>query len=374
MRVIIVDDEKPSIALLKVIMSKNKYLEIVGEYTIAKEALTGIMQIVPDVVFVDIEMPHMTGIELARAIMQFNCNIQIVFVTAFEQYALNAFQVNAVNYILKPITEETLNITVNRLLRNYSSSKQNYIQNHKTNRIITFGNFAVYGNINGQTIHWATAKTKELFAYFVLERGKEIDKWKLCDVLYPESTFEKAEHNIHSTVSRMKASLKEAGIENILQCKKGKYKMDLDSFSCDMWEWRNFIERNPVVTVENITKYEKIVDMYQGEFIGDADFLWLLEEKEKIARYYLQSIKRIASYYREQKKYYLEEKYLRKYIEIEPYDEDIAELLMRTYFHLGNKLGVINVYNSIKETLQKELRVSPKESLHNLYHELVMKL
>jgi two-component SAPR family response regulator len=374
MRVIIVDDEKPSISLLKVIMSKNKYLEIVGEYTVAKEALTGIMQIVPDVVFVDIEMPHMTGIELARAIMQFNCNIQIVFITAFEQYALNAFQVNAVNYILKPITEGTLDITVNRLLRNYNNIKRNNFQNGKTNRIITFGDFTVYGSINGERIQWATAKTKELFAYFVLERGKEIDKWKLCDVLYPESTFEKAEHNLHSTVSRMKASLRESGIENILQCKKGKYKMDLDSFSCDMWEWRNFIEGNPVVTVENISKYENIVDMYQGQFFGDVDFLWLIEEKEKIARYYLQSLKRIASYYREQKKYYLEEKHLRKYIEMEPYDEDVAELLMKTYFQLRNKLGIVNVYNSIKEILDKELKVTPKESIQKLYHELIMKL
>ena len=71
----------------------------------------------PDVVFLDIEMPGINGIELARKIANIDPEIQIVFVTAYEQYALKAFEVSAVHYLLKPLSQEKINEAVNRVHR-----------------------------------------------------------------------------------------------------------------------------------------------------------------------------------------------------------------------------------------------------------------
>lgn len=374
MRTIIIDDEFPSIALMKMMMSKNEYLEVVGEYTNSREALIGIKELIPDVIFMDIEMPHMTGVELATEVMLFNSNIQIVFVTAYEKYALKAFDVNAVNYILKPITEDALNITVTRLIRNYNNLQQSSLKNNKSNRINTFGEFAVFSNATGEKIQWATAKSKELFGYFILQRGKEVDKWQLCDILFPEASTKNAEHSLHSTISRTKAALKKAGIDNIITCIKGKYQLDMTYFTCDMWEWKEFMEKNPIVTTESISNYERIIELYTGELFEIENYLWGISEKERFNKEYLNSLKKVASYFIKQENYNKAETYLEGYVKIEPYDEDVAELLIRTYYITRKRREMISFYNYLEEILLEELDVKPRESLYNLYEELIVKL
>jgi two-component SAPR family response regulator len=374
MKAIIIDDELPSISLMKRMIGKNEYLEVTGEYTNPKEALLGIKESAPDVVFMDIEMPHMTGVELATEIMHFNNYIQIVFVTAYEKYALKAFDVNAVNYILKPITEESINITVTRLLRNYNIINQNFSHKNKLNRIVAFGEFGVYENVTGEKVQWATTKAKELFAYFIIQKGKEVDKWQLCEILYPEASSKNAEHSLHSTISRMKAGLKKVGIDNIITCVKGKYMVDMMHFTCDIWEWKDFLKTNPVVSSENISNYERIMGLYLGELFGTENYIWLITEKERYRREYLNSLKKLASYFINHKNYDKAETFLEEYVKMEAYDEDVAELLIRTYYFTKKRREMISFYCNVERILLEELGIKPRKSLCNLYEELIMKI
>ena len=374
MKAMLIDDEIPSLELMKLMISKNKHLEVIGAHTNPKEVLLDIKEFIPDVIFVDIEMPYMSGLELASKVMQFNSDIQIVFVTAYEQYALKAFDVNAVNYILKPITEESLDITVNRLLKNHKTQKENIFLENEINEMITFGEFTVYGNISGQKIQWLTAKAKELFGYFILQKGKEVDKWLLCDVLFPDAASKNAEHSLHSTISRMKAALKKVGIENIITCIKGKYKLDLTGFTCDLWLWGEFLENNPMVTAENLSGYIGIIALYTGELFQGEDYLWGLSTKERINKEYFHSLNKIASYYIRLENYQEAVKYLEEYIKVEPYDEDVTELLIRTYYFIGKRREMTKVYRNLQTILQEELGVHPRESLEKTYEELLVKL
>lgn len=371
-RTIIIDDEEPVLQLMKIIMRKNKHLDIVGEFTDSKKALEGILKLLPDVVFIDIEMPCMDGIELANKILEFDENIQIVFVTAYEKYALEAFKVNAVNYILKPIIEKELNATVKRLLRNYSVRADDFIES-KSNKILSLGTFKVYGK-KDKLISWPTAKVQELFAYFVYMRGEEIDKWILCDILWPDYLPKKAEHNLHSTIYRLKASLKSVDIENIVQYRKGKYSINLQNFYCDSWEFENFIKDNPIVNEENIESYDKSIELYKGRLFGDEGYTWSIELSEKLGLYYLEGIKNIAIYYMEKSSYNTSEKYLKKVIKEDPFNEKNNELMMKLYFNSGSKVKLVNCYRNLKKLLKDELDISPKVSTIKLYNELISNL
>ncbi|WP_027633996.1 response regulator [Clostridium hydrogeniformans] len=372
MRTIIIDDEEPVLQLMKIIMRKNKHLDIVGEFTDSKKALEGILKLLPDVVFIDIEMPCMDGIELANKILEFDENIQIVFVTAYEKYALEAFKVNAVNYILKPIIEKELNATVKRLLRNYSVRVDDFIEN-KSNKILSLGTFKVYGK-KDKLISWSTAKVQELFAYFVYMRGEEIDKWILCDILWPDYLPKKAEHNLHSTIYRLKASLKSVDIENVVKYRKGKYSIDLNNFNCDSWEFENFIKDNPIVNEENIESYDKSIELYKGRLFGDEGYTWSIELSEKLGLYYLEGIKNIAIYYMGKNSYNTSEKYLKKVIKEDPFNEKNNELMMKLYFDSGSKVNLVNCYRNLKKLLKDELDISPKVSTIKLYNELISNL
>ncbi|MBU5483232.1 response regulator [Clostridium sp. MSJ-11] len=373
MRTIIVEDEKPILELMKMLINKNKHLKIIGEFSNPKEALENILKLLPEVIFIDVEMPYMSGIEFAKKVMSFDENIQIVFVTAHEKYALEAFKVNAVNYILKPITEEDLNVTVSRLLKNRNIQEIN-LEEDKENKIFCLGGFRVYGSLGNEIIKWSTAKVQELFAYFVYKNGEEIDKWELCDILWPDSPPKKAEHNLHSTIYRLKSVFKNTAIDNIVHYRSGKYRIDLEDFRCDVWDFQAFIENNPVVNEKNIMNYEKIIDSYKGILFGNEDYIWTIELNEKISRYYLTSAKNIAKYYTEKNFYYKAEEYLDKVIKKNPFDEEAHELMMKVYFNIGNRVELVSHYKRLNKLFKDELRIPPKESTKKLYENLLVKL
>ena len=97
----IIDDEPLAVELLASYVSKIPFLELSGKYTNATDALHGIGQNPVDLLFLDIQMPELNGLELSRMVPE---STRIVFTTAFNQYAIEGFRVNALDYLLKPIS------------------------------------------------------------------------------------------------------------------------------------------------------------------------------------------------------------------------------------------------------------------------------
>ncbi len=114
MRVLIVDDEYPARKELRAQLSQFPDVEIVGEAATADEARKLIAAVPYDVVFLDIEMPGRSGLELARELARAG-GPRVVFTTAYPQYAVDAFDVGAVGYLLKPFDEERLANVLERL-------------------------------------------------------------------------------------------------------------------------------------------------------------------------------------------------------------------------------------------------------------------
>jgi two-component system LytT family response regulator len=104
---IIIDDEHNSIKSLSYDLEKYcPQVNIIGKCTSAKEGLKSIQQLQPDLVFLDINMPWMTGLELLEVLGEIN--FEVIFVTAHDQYAIKAFRLSAIDYLLKPIDHEEL--------------------------------------------------------------------------------------------------------------------------------------------------------------------------------------------------------------------------------------------------------------------------
>ncbi|MBT1451110.1 LytTR family DNA-binding domain-containing protein [Glaciecola sp. XM2] len=113
-RAIIVDDEPLAIQLLVAKLAKWSHVEIVGQCKNGQEALACIADQCPDVMFLDIQMPGMSGLEVIKRV-QGDIMPLVIFSTAYEQYALDAFDANAVDYILKPISDESLKRSIDRV-------------------------------------------------------------------------------------------------------------------------------------------------------------------------------------------------------------------------------------------------------------------
>jgi DNA-binding LytR/AlgR family response regulator len=114
LRVFIVDDEAPARRELRYLLNQTGAVEIVGEASNGSAALRGIMESVPHVVFLDVQMPSLNGLELSNLLGRLPDKPLIIFSTAFEKYALAAFDVAAFDYILKPFTIERIQKAVHR--------------------------------------------------------------------------------------------------------------------------------------------------------------------------------------------------------------------------------------------------------------------
>ncbi|OWW22016.1 LytR/AlgR family response regulator transcription factor [Noviherbaspirillum denitrificans] len=116
-RLYIVDDEAPARARLKTLLSDIAAEcphQLAGEAGSAQDALDGVARIAPDIVLLDVQMPGMTGIELASRFMQGSAQPAVIFVTAFDEYALKAFEVHALDYLLKPVRAARLAEAIRR--------------------------------------------------------------------------------------------------------------------------------------------------------------------------------------------------------------------------------------------------------------------
>lgn len=117
LKALIIDDEYPARQELRYALSEFNNIEIVGEAANAQEALTLIKALDYQVLFLDISMPGMNGLELGAAIQDLPNRPYIIFVTAFDEFALSAFEVNAADYILKPVEPKRLKKAIDKVLK-----------------------------------------------------------------------------------------------------------------------------------------------------------------------------------------------------------------------------------------------------------------
>lgn len=119
MRVVIADDEPLARALLRTLLEEQDGVEVVGEAADGEAAVAAVRAAAPDLVFLDIDMPHRNGLHAAEAIA--DGAAQVIFVTAHEEHAVDAFELGAIDYVLKPVRRARLRRTLDRAARRHAA-------------------------------------------------------------------------------------------------------------------------------------------------------------------------------------------------------------------------------------------------------------
>lgn len=123
LRVLVVDDEQLAREELCFLLGQLGDIDVVGQASDGVGALRLAGELTPDLIFLDVQMPGLTGFEVARRLVEADIGSQLVFVTAFDQYAIEAFSVNAVDYVLKPVDVGRLEQTLDRVRRRVASAQ-----------------------------------------------------------------------------------------------------------------------------------------------------------------------------------------------------------------------------------------------------------
>lgn len=364
---IIVDDEKPAIDVLKLLLEKTGQICVVESFMNATDALSNLKSLKPDVAFLDIEMPEMSGLEFAEKIIEEDVDIEIIFVTAYDKFALEAFQVNAIDYILKPLSEDDILRVITKLEKVRSLQTSVRAVSDK-GCIYCFGRFQVYGVGCEKSIRWRTSKAEELLAFFVTNLNTEVSKWVVTDALWPECEPEKLNVNLHTTIYQVKKSLLAANIKFDFSYMNGKYKLELPGIYIDVAEFEMGTNVDHFLTEESIEKQKKALSLYKGDYLAENGYSW----SQNVANLYLIQYRRLVSklskYYLSRNDYISAEKILQEALNKEPLDDDFNVMMLELYFKKSNKASLVKHYNKIKELYAAELGITPNATMQDLFY------
>jgi DNA-binding LytR/AlgR family response regulator len=134
-RCILIDDEQPAREELAYLLSKYSEIEIIAQESSASRAIKSIKLHTPDFIFLDIQMPGKSGFDVVTQIRDMTNPPLIVFITAYNQYAVDAFEKNAVDYIMKPFSQDRLEKSLTRVKKILYLTKKNLIQKELTHLI-----------------------------------------------------------------------------------------------------------------------------------------------------------------------------------------------------------------------------------------------
>ena len=122
-KAIIIEDEEPARQLINSYLAENGNIEIAGEYADGFSAVKAIDEVKPDLIFLDIQMPKLTGFEVLELVSH---KPAVIFSTAFDEFAIRAFEINAIDYLLKPYSRERFNQALDKAVS--SLKKHNHLQ------------------------------------------------------------------------------------------------------------------------------------------------------------------------------------------------------------------------------------------------------
>lgn len=383
LRAITIDDEQPNHILLKRAIEQNGQLEVVKQFTHPETALVNIQEIQPDVAFVDIEMPDMNGLELAEKMLAIHGQMQIIFVTAYSQYAIEAFKVNALDYILKPVDAQEMNRVVRKIMNRIGqqmpkSATEDQETAHK-GRILCMGEFEVYGKHSNQKVQWMTAKVEELLAYLVIHLGKPVDKWKLCELLWPNLDPDKATANLHTSVYRLKKTITNEQVPLQVKSNSHGYWVELEECFLDYREFERLsselVRSNQLPSSETeMALLMKAETYYRGELFENKAYLWSAAHGEGINQLYIRLAYQLIDYFNNNQSIEQEMECLKKLLRFFPYEEKACILLMDIYEKRKDKPALIRQYQKHSQYLMKEMGCKPSLKVKKHYEKLIENL
>lgn len=229
MTVLYVDDEPLAVRKFEMLAAQLPEVTALHCFTDSQAALAFVRTAPVDTAFLDIEMPGLGGIELAIELTNLWEDIRIIFVTAYDCFALDAFNVNALGYLLKPYTLEALARELGKAARMHAKPRKAvYIQ--------TIPRFDVY--IDGTLFPITSPKPKELLALLVDRNGGSVSSGLAISLMWEDKPDdEKTRALYRMTLKRLREILASAGIDFIL-CAEGAAKhIRPDTFQCDYFRF-----------------------------------------------------------------------------------------------------------------------------------------
>lgn len=306
-RTILVDDEAPALVKLKSLLLPYPEYQVCGEFDQAQDAIDQVVALQPHVAFLDISMPGIDGLDLAVALQhRLEYPLQIVFVSAYDRYALTAFEVNATDYLLKPVSRSRFSQTIERLNQIFSApafeaaSAPPIVGKAETSpeypMVHTFGKLTL--SCNGRDFaNWKMAKVRELFAFFLYNRGQSVYRDTILETLWGHMNPERAQSSMNTCNYNLRKLLEESGSGISLSYASNYYELNLNNAVCDTDIFTAACAKCGSITAENAAELATAASLYRGPYFEDVKCEWAELDRKRYANDYVMLRSALAAYH-----------------------------------------------------------------------------
>lgn len=349
-------------------LKEIKTVNIAGSFTDPAQAIESAPGLDPDVIFLDIEMPELNGLLVAEQLQSVCPKAMIVFLTAYNNYAVEAFELNALDYVLKPVNRSRLSITLERLEKRLAA--QALLNPVKITLVHCFQSIRFeYGGSILPNFRWRTTKAQELFAYLLHHRNRFVHRDTLIELLWPDFPVKKASSLLYTTIYQVRQCLKQGEIDlQISNVSAGEgYMLEDKGLRVDVDEWEEGIQRLPFIQESNYLEHHRLFELYIGDYMADYDFLWAEGERQRLRTIWLHHAMSIGQFYISCNKLAEAVTVYQRIVRMQPYFEQAHFGLMKIYESIGDRAAVESQYSLLSEILLQELGIEPIVEITNWY-------
>ncbi|WP_276356232.1 response regulator [Cohnella caldifontis] len=373
LRVWLVDDEVHALNLLEILLLEIGNIEVAGKSQNPVAAVEQIRAERVDAVFLDVDMPVMSGVEVAKALKLVRPELQIVFSTAYADFAIEAFEIRALDYILKPFKIDRVRNTVNWLQAAVTQHSVNTDPGAGT-KISCLGGFSVHpGYPHGGRLSWRTNKVKELCAFLVHCRGQAVEHSVILEALWPDADVKKASGYLYACVSMLRKNLRQTGLESRIKLQKTNsgYALELENAACDADELQELLDETIGGEGLGERRLKQLAALYKGDYLGDCDYRWAAERREKLAAQYVQALRELIRHFRITGRHSFVMEGLQLLLAVSPDCEKDGRELIRFHLENGNRNEGIKVYRQLKHAVRERLDAELEDETVEVYRQLV---
>lgn len=367
-KIIAVDDEMYSLKRFENIINKEERVTLLNTFTDPYAALDYVKENLVDIAFLDIEMPGLNGLELAERIQEVDPFVSIVFVTAFDQYALEAFKAHAIGYLLKPLDLEDFSSQITILSRSRSpreDKKAEISENDDIKLIVNcLGSFTCFAKDNSsEPITFRTAKTAELFALLIHHYDAPATKYFILDSLFPDMDYEKSNKLFYVSCSYLRSAFGKIGVTELLIRENDNYRLNLSVIDCD---YVSFMKSSQHINELTLSQLEDISALYKGEYLKGRSYEWAFESKPYVDSLYEKMQLRLVDLYSDANRTQDAITLLEKYQVQDPLREEVVYRLMSLYISQNRKDLAKKLYHTYADKLAEQLDAEPSSKLRAL--------
>lgn len=360
-RTIVVDDEWYNLEEICDLVEKTGFMNVESRCQNGVEALREAARVRPQAAFIDIEMPEMDGLTLAEKLLEEYPEMKIVFITGWNQYAVAAFELNALDYIMKPLNKARFQKMAERLK---SQTVPEETKRKNALSIRCFGGFEAV--VNGQPVIWRRIKAEELFAYLLTHHGVFVHKDIILENLWPDYERSKSLPILQTSVCKIRNVFSSCRNEVRLTYADNKYGLFLSGADCDYLEMEGALTRFQSGRPETFAAVESACEAFQKGLFAGCGYLWSEGIQEDLRQRLTSILHVIARNYRIQPDNACGLETLKQLSRLSPADSDAQLLYLNTLRACGKKDEIARHGKWLRETLQTDYGTDLPEAIEEI--------